>query len=132
MSRMRLGLLAGATLLASAFVFEAQAQNAQFVCDQNGQCGGADVMRMMSTRKAPIGASSSYVGPAFDERTRVVLLVCSVACHVVQGISGQKAATTNDFLLPANSPLRLRIQQGDGIAVIRSSSDGTAYVVEMQ
>lgn len=70
---------------------------------------------------------------ALDERTVVVLITCSTACHIEQAAT-PATADTSDWLLPANESRFFSVTGGvnDSIAVIANSTEGTAYIVEMR
>lgn len=117
-------LVAFLLLLMLAFPVKAQVLTLQM--DENA-VPIQDFLRLGSPRTVPLGPTSLSVNP-LNDRTRVVLVVCSAACNIQQGPS-PFVATTDSFLLPANVILRLRVIQGDAISFVGTS--GTAYVVEM-
>tara|TARA_Y100000310_G_scaffold343439_1_gene451071 strand:+ start:1858 stop:2238 length:381 start_codon:yes stop_codon:yes gene_type:complete len=60
--------------------------------------------------------------------TKAVMVVCTTACHLAQSTSPATATTAN-FILPANTPLILKVVKGDSIRAVQFSSGGTLSVV---
>lgn len=83
-------------------------------------------------------ASTTDRSTAFNSVTRVIEIRSTVDCFIEQG-DGTITATATDHFLPAEET-RLVALGGDNptilqythIAVIRSSSDGTLYISEME
>ena len=130
-ARNRLRVLSLTTaLLCAGWATSAVAQNARLPLDARGNV--IQALRLGPNQTVPLTAQSNMVAP-LDERAVVVLVVCSVACHIEQAATPATASTA-DFLLPANEILRLSVTGGvnDSIAVIANTTEGTAYIVEMR
>ncbi len=78
-------------------------------------------------------ATSLEVTEAIGAFNNLVRLVCSTNCFVAFGISGvtPHASSTTGTYLPANIPEYFRIDPSSTIAVVRNTSDGTLYVLEV-
>lgn len=74
---------------------------------------------------ATSAASTSGVG-AYTQR---VVLFATTDCHVA--FDEAPTATTSDFFLPGAVPVMFTIKGGQKVAAIRSASDGTLYVSEV-
>lgn len=82
-----------------------------------------------STQSAAFTSSSAAISNAVGANTRVVRLVATTDCFVAFGSA--PTATTSGLFLPAGVPEYFRVDSGDKVAAIRSTSDGTLYVTEM-
>lgn len=112
------------------FAAPAAAQQVRLTEDVRGvQIQG--VMRLGTEHTTAVQPTSTMIS-ALGINTNVVMLICSVACHIAQTAT-PATATVSSMLFPANERVYLRVNgQFDSIAVIADSTAGTLYVVEMK
>ncbi len=75
-------------------------------------------------------ASSARTTNAISDKVFRVALFATEDCHIRFG-SGSPTAVVTDFFLPKNNLVMFPIAQGEKIAAIRNSADGTLHVSEM-
>lgn len=90
-----------------------------------------EVLRYGSARVVAYTTGYSRNIAALTSGVKAVDLVCTTACHIVQGISPANA-TTNDPYVPANTIVRLKVGDMPSIAIIANATAGTAYVTELR
>lgn len=92
--------------------------------------GFPESFRALTGHAVSVTTGSTETATPLTQGTLAVRLVSTVAAFVRVGF-GSQTATTDDIYLPADTPLVLDAGQGENVAVIRLSSDGTLYVTEM-
>jgi hypothetical protein len=93
-------------------------------------------MRNTSSHYRPVGtqtvsytASSAKTSTAVSSGIHAVRLVATTSCHYA--IGDDPTATTSDAFLPAEVIEYISIGEGEKVAFIRDSADGTAFVTEV-
>lgn len=76
-------------------------------------------------------SNGGTIALAVSTGTEIIQIVCTVACHIGQGVS-PAGVTTSSMLLPANIVIRLRTNTLDSINIASDGTDGFAYVTEMR
>lgn len=94
--------------------------------DRNGS--EIQALGLGAVQNVAIGASSAQ-STAVSSSTKIVRLVATVDCWIVEGANPTASSTTGAYL-PAGAPEYIRINPGDKVAVIQASSSGTLNMVE--
>lgn len=84
-----------------------------------------------TTQSAAYTATAARTSAGVGAQTRVVRLIATTACFIVFGGSAVDA-TTSDVYLAASREEYFIIGAGQYVSAIRSASDGTLYVSEME
>lgn len=90
---------------------------------------GHSIFRPRTTQNVAFTGTSARTTNAIGNFIQVVRLVATQACYVRVGNS-TVAATTADFLLPANTVDYIIVDPGSFIAAIQVSAGGTLSVTE--
>ncbi len=85
--------------------------------------------RPKTVQTAAFTASSAAVSNGFGTGVSVIRIIATQDCHFVLGAA--PTATTSDSFLPSGAIEYFTVAQGEKIAFIRNTADGTAYVTEL-
>ncbi|PWC88064.1 hypothetical protein TSH100_08185 [Azospirillum sp. TSH100] len=94
--------------------------------DDSGQ--RIQALRPGVAQMVPISAASHASAP-FGPTTTVIRVVSSAHCFIAFGQA--PFADANGHYLPASAPEYFRVEPGEMLATMRSTSDGTLHVSEM-
>lgn len=85
--------------------------------------------RPKTVQTVSITATSAAVSNGFGTGVDVIRIVATTDCHFVLGAA--PTATTSLSFLPSGAIEYFTVAQGEKIAFIRSTADGTAFVTEL-
>lgn len=86
-------------------------------------------MRPVRTQTVAVAVGSAAISNAVGSGIREVRLVSTTNCHYA--IGGAPTATSSDTYLPLGEIESITLNEGEKIAFIRATADGTAYVTEL-